>query len=232
MEMYTVCFDASGHEMDQDYVVVAGFISSADHWINFSKEWNERLEKDGLTFLHMKKFAFSKPPFDKLDKAGRQKLLADLLDIIISNVFRLFAVVVNTNHLRKHLSQTAKDQLFLNCYSYAGRTAVSVTSLYLRDQRMNHTPLEVVFEKGDLGVGWLEKRLRDDGYSPQFRFPTDRSLKGVTHAGFAPLQAADFAAYELFQIAKDEKISGAPGQRFMDMVSEIREIHPRKYRRD
>src|ERR1039458_1092492 len=48
LAMMTACFDASGHERDQRFLVVAGFVSSVDDWIDFDRLWRDRLAKDGL----------------------------------------------------------------------------------------------------------------------------------------------------------------------------------------
>ena len=39
MSMFTACFDTNGQEKEHPYMVVAGFISSADEWIKFSEAW-------------------------------------------------------------------------------------------------------------------------------------------------------------------------------------------------
>ena len=41
---WTTAFDASGHESDQDYLVVGGYIARAKDWVDFEKAWLERLE--------------------------------------------------------------------------------------------------------------------------------------------------------------------------------------------
>lgn len=52
MASFTACFDASGQEHEHGYVVVAGFVSTAEEWISFSEKWNETLKRYGLTEFH------------------------------------------------------------------------------------------------------------------------------------------------------------------------------------
>jgi len=52
-------FDASGHESDQPVLVVAGFVSSAKDWDEFSAKWLERLRADDLPYFQASQFANS-----------------------------------------------------------------------------------------------------------------------------------------------------------------------------
>src|SRR5579862_5235981 len=86
-------FDASGKE-DSGLLVVAGFISSQEDWATFDTEWRARLKEDSLDYFHMVDFAASRKQFSagwKDNEPRRQKLLGDLLDIIKSRTYRLFA---------------------------------------------------------------------------------------------------------------------------------------------
>src|SRR5262249_53870978 len=91
MGMYTACFDASGHEQGQDFVVVSGFLSTADEWIRFESEWKNRLSKDGLDCFHMRQFGNDTKA---LPISRRNNLLSDLCDIIGAHTFRHFSTVV------------------------------------------------------------------------------------------------------------------------------------------
>jgi hypothetical protein len=51
--MFTAYFDASGEIIQANRLVMAGFIAHADSWVEWEKEWLERLAKDDLTYLHM-----------------------------------------------------------------------------------------------------------------------------------------------------------------------------------
>ncbi len=61
--MLTTAFDASGSEDDRTCTVVAGFISTADEWIGFSRIWKSRLAEDDLTEFRMSLFQAHMGPF-------------------------------------------------------------------------------------------------------------------------------------------------------------------------
>lgn len=88
-------FDASGKE-DQRRLVLAGFISKAKDWQSFHTLWIERLREDGLEYFHMVDFAASQGQFKgwRNSESRRRKLLADLMDLISSHVYRKFGCVI------------------------------------------------------------------------------------------------------------------------------------------
>ena len=75
--MLTVGFDASGKEADQEHLVVAGFVSSANDWINFEKAWRERLKEGGKEYFHRSEYG-------RVVRAGseREKFFLELLSPI------------------------------------------------------------------------------------------------------------------------------------------------------
>jgi hypothetical protein len=68
MTMLTAAFDCSSDKSEQ-FFVMAGFVSSAEEWANFDKEWRARLKMDNLAYFHMHPFAHAtthpQRPFDK-----------------------------------------------------------------------------------------------------------------------------------------------------------------------
>src|ERR1035441_10749921 len=88
MAMLTAAFDCS-QDKSQQFFVMAGFVSSAEEWSNFDREWRKRLKDDNLEYFHMQRFAHATThptkPFDKSwigKEKRRQRLLSDLLGII------------------------------------------------------------------------------------------------------------------------------------------------------
>jgi hypothetical protein len=103
----TVAFDASGDESSQLIMVVAGFMSSAKDWEDFSIKWVSRLKEDDLTYMHMKEFAHSAGQFSvgwKGEEERRRRLLSDLMALITSHAYRKFGIVVTNETFRKSLS--------------------------------------------------------------------------------------------------------------------------------
>ena len=107
LAMLTAAFDASGHESDQLFLVVAGFISSADDWADFSHRWNERLEKDGIPCFHAAACENNTDEFWGWKKKTKEKikLKEDLIDIINSYSYRLFSSAVEIETLGKAVTR-------------------------------------------------------------------------------------------------------------------------------
>jgi hypothetical protein len=153
--MFTACFDAGGSQHDQQYLVVAGFISSADVWIKFDNAWRERLAQDGLTYFHMVDFAQCTEQFRngwRNNEPRRQQLLADLMDNIQRHAFRRFGCAVNNELFLRHLPKERREEYFLDAYALASMDCVTQV---LRWSKTQPAPafdkVRFVFEYGDLG---------------------------------------------------------------------------------
>lgn len=198
--MFTASFDASGHESDQRYLVVAGFVSSQEHWSEFSRRWTERLRKDRIKLFHAAACENNTNEFwgwkDKTKE--KLKLKEDLIEIIHSCTYRMFVSTIEIETLGK-LSRGNRQHYGLRAYSLAGRTCAARVREWALSFNSRSVP-ELVFEEGDVGTKELEVRLLEDGFArPGFRPKKDKQTKdGQIVEGFIPLQAADFLAYEVF----------------------------------
>jgi hypothetical protein len=199
MGMFTTAFDASGHESDQLIMVVAGFISSANDWIDFSKKWKERLAKDGLKYFHMKEFKY----LWLNDEPRRRALLNDLMEVIRTHAYLKFGVMVSIKGFGVNFSEAEKEEWLLNAYSFAGYKSVKEVCKWAQREHIKSS-IEHIFEEGDLGRGKLEKLAEDSGHILQFRpGKEDRTTdSGNVISAFVPLQAADFLAAEYFMEAE------------------------------
>jgi hypothetical protein len=241
--MYTACFDASGTERDTRFLVFGGFVSTSDYWIKFSQDWKERLAKDGLKYFRTEECAHFKNDFKRYrhDENGRQALQADLMRIIRRYAFRKFAGVLENSLFQAGLSRAAREKFHQSAYVLGGREIANMVRLWMKAERMSdpenwgRPPLQLVYEKGDEGQGLLRERLLAEGYvEPQFRYRTDRFVKGQFHPGFTPLQAADFLAYEVFQFLKNPKtpkerwpfqeFTRMPGPMLMGSISTLKQM--------
>lgn len=199
------CFDASGHESDQPYLVVAGFVSSARDWDDFSVKWLTRLRDDDLPYFHASEFATSSGIFKgwREQEPRRQALCRDLIEIVIGHVFRLFVQGVKPKELSTFFTKEQRAQFNINAYALCGRTCVADLA---RSGLISDIAPELVFESGDLGKGKLTELLLTHGYpEPSFRpgkKPQQTPLGRVEP--FVPLQAADWLAYESFRLLKKD----------------------------
>lgn len=199
--MFTACFDAGGSQHDQEFLVVAGFISSADTWTTFDLLWRERLTKDGIRYFHMEEFAHFRGEFKngwRNNEIKRRSLLSDLLDIIRSHAFRKFGCAIEHKQLTDVISKEQREKYLLDAYSFAGLYCAHQVNQWRVNEKISALP-DLVFEDGDLGKGHLMDRLKKDGFgTPIFRLKKDAEISGRKSPAFTPLQAADFLAYEIF----------------------------------
>jgi hypothetical protein len=204
--MLTAVFDAAGHESDQAFMVVAGFVSRPDHWARFSEDWHERLAQAGIDCFHMAKFLHPK----------YRPLVRDLTAIILRHSFRKFSVIVRVETIPRSFA----DQFKLNAYALAGRIAVANVAMWQLKEWPNTQP-EYVFEDGDRGKGLLMEKMRRDGYPcPIFRPKKDQpSRGGAVIPGFLPLQGADILANRTFAAARDRRTDDILGE--FDCVPEL-----------
>jgi hypothetical protein len=206
--MFIACFDAGGSQHDQNFLVVAGFISSADTWKRFDTAWRERLEQDDLSYFHMVDLAQSTEEFKegwKNNEPRRQKLLADLMEIIQKYAFRRFGCAVNNELFLLHLSKERREEYFLDAYALAGMDCTAQVLRWCKTQPAPefHT-VRFVFEDGDLGKGKLIKRFSNDlDMTPFFEPKQDKLTEHGKIAAFTPLQAADFLSYEILKGCKE-----------------------------
>jgi hypothetical protein len=83
-----------------------------------------------------------------------------------------------------------------------------------------------VFDDGDEGKGELMRILERDGYPlPIFRPSRDQVNKhGQKIRGVVPLQAADFAAYEMRKVFKDDPTESWPLDRYRKSLRALAQV--------
>jgi len=232
--MMTAAFDASGTEHDQIAIVVAGFISSANDWLDFEKAWTARLKVDGIDYFHMVEFAQSNKQFAgwRDQEARRRALLADLLDIISSRCYRKFGCGISIKTWESGISEAHKERFKMTAYGMAGSIAICTVDSWCQSERIRTAP-EVVFEDGDLGKGKFQQEASPRKPEPIFRPKKDTvRADGTIVPGFVPLQAADLLAYELLLGIRNWQ-GGMPRDaryaltRFNDIPGEIKWLEPK-----
>jgi hypothetical protein len=173
-------------------LAVAGFVSSAECWIEWEKEWLSRLREDGLDYFH-------RAELNKWNPVKREKLIEDLCRIIRTYVNSKTGVAVVNAKLRTKLSVDERTRWRLKAYALAGRTAAKEMRIWA-SQWQGPMP-ELIYEQGDYGTGDLMHLLTSQGYpAPIFKPKRTRKHQksGLTIEGAIPLQAADLLAYEVF----------------------------------
>ncbi len=213
--MLTLYCDASGKD-DRDVMVVAGFIASTDDWLNFEREWDRVLRHFKLGYFHMVEFAQSVKQFRgwKDDEERRRQLLTGLAMVIARHAkFWVGASV----YLKDYSKVDAEYKLHEHFFPYplCGLTCVDIAEKWRDAHHMLDIPTEYVFEGGDEHRGQLVERIEEKtGVIPTFR----TRLKAV------PLQAADFAAYELGKMYRTLLKNGL-WERFRSSFQLLKTVH-------
>jgi hypothetical protein len=202
LSAFTCYFDASGTQHDQLALAVAGFMSTAEKWIEFEEAWKSRLSKSGLKHFHKK----------ELDLARYPGLLDDLARIIRDHTMRKFGMVVRVAELHSRVPEKAYNKWHLNAYSYAGRACAAYVRQWAQSWHARSIP-ELIFATGDTGRPQLERRLRRDGFT-DVRFQPAIDVKDIKTGSIIPaaipLQAADLLAYELFNPVREMEKTSKP----------------------
>lgn len=189
--MFSAYFDASG-KRDQPVVVVAGFVSSAECWTEWEREWLKRLSVDGISCFHATELK-------DLTECRRKNLFRDLERIIRDHVAAKAGVAVLYDQVDSIFSPGERKEWRMHAYAIAGRTVAREMRLWASQWR---GPLpELVFERGDEGAGHLHALLTKQGYpAPIFKpkRPFRGPKTGVTEQAAVPLQAGDLLAHAIF----------------------------------
>jgi hypothetical protein len=188
--MFTGFYDASGSE-DQSVLAVAGFVATAEEWIDWETTWLKRLAEDGLKRFHNKEL-------NDWEASRKSVLIADLCAIIKDHVSRKVGVVVVTQDL-DIFSTAEREKWGINPYTLACWIVAGEMSKWARSWSGPYP--EPFFEKGDAGQKWLDRFFECVGYPrPNIKRKKDyvNPKTGIMETGLVPFDAADLFAYELF----------------------------------
>jgi hypothetical protein len=202
MVMLTGAFDVSYDEPLHRFLILAGFVSSAERWADYDVAWRNRLAIDGLPYFQMRQFAHSVGIFDgwRDKEEKRRRLLYDLLDILSAHAFHKFAIVIQASAFGV-LSEESRKELGDTLITAAGNCLVA----QMNDWRLREKiegDVEYIFEDGDEDWGALEKTIKTvTGKRPIRRPKKDDPRKGVL--AFTPLHSSDIIAYEVKKVTDE-----------------------------
>src|SRR5439155_5290325 len=110
--MFTTAFDAAGKDDPKiPCLVVAGFVGTADGWIEFESEWKKRLGP--LSVWETAQMARARPD-----------ILQSLVAMVPAYGFRKFAVGVDRDDL-KSVPDDIRNNFQLHAYPLCARTLVA-----------------------------------------------------------------------------------------------------------
>lgn len=186
--MFTAYFDDSGSPDDGSALVVAGYVSSDEQWLRFEREWNDILRDVGVKHFHMKDFAHSTGEFSHLKhrEQERKRFIERLVGTIRTRVRKSFSGVVVLEDYHAVNKKYLLAEFVGNPYSFCARHCAAKVRLWANKYMYPGNEIRYVFEQGTKGKGDLLQVMTRDGF-PLPIFETK---------GRAPLQAADFVAWE------------------------------------
>jgi hypothetical protein len=212
--MFILYSDASGGK-NIGVTIVSGWLSEKLQWELFDIDWRLLLAKYDVPYFHMREFAHSVGPFEswKGNEGQRANFLRLAVETIANRVHQGFACAIDHAIYAEVDTQYRLSEATGNPYAHAARDCMAHANIWLRKSQRG-IPVDYVFEDGDEGKGLLLDAVarhnkivsgNDLVSIPTFKASRDRgSVKG-----FTPLQAADFAAYELLKahrMGEDESL--------------------------
>lgn len=186
----TLYGDASGKEKDS-ILAVGGVVGRIDEWLAFEPEWNAVLNEFEVPYFHMREFAHSVEAYktgwkEKEDK--RRAFIDALVKVLLRHAgYWMGACVVRSDYLKVDTDYRLHESY--HPYTLCARYCVDQATAW-RDIHWPTVPIKYVFESGDPHPGQLRDAVvRAYGVEPIFRKRDN-----------VPLQAADFAAYEVLKM--------------------------------
>ena len=206
--MFATYSDKAGGA-DHGFVVVAGWLSTYAKWDLFEVHWKLLLARYNLPYFHMAEFAQSTGPFLswKGNEPKRANFLALACEVIRDCVEYGAACIVDHQSFNYVNSRYRLAESVGTPYSLAGRDCVAKFNQHLRSKHNNVLPqIDYIFDDEE-GKGELRRIVVEAGYSEPIFRPSRKDQvdkKGELIKAVVPLQAADFAAYEIRKIRKDD----------------------------
>jgi hypothetical protein len=207
--MLTCYFDDAGGE-DHGYTVVAGWVASVQQWEDFTEDWQELLLEYGLDCFTMKDCAQWRGPFKCWCEDQRRSFLRRSCQIIKTHVQYGYASIVQHAEYRKVNESYTLKEYTKNEYALAGVTCVRNVWEWGKKHHPG-IPMEVVFHRGTKGYGGLIELMEEEfRYTPIFRSACEQEGPRPV----IPLQVADFLAYEVRKIRRDDPDETLPIEKY------------------
>ena len=244
-------FDETGILPNDKVTIIAGFMGSPTAMNKLDKKWKATLKRFGVKVpFHSKEFfapraktkLSKKNPYAGWSNTKRKRFVNALYRLIADRELRLKAVAIDSIHFR---SKTEAERRYLT----GGRWFVMEPEKWLlsgKPASPYHFAFRIIVESCGMSVGRgdrvhiiMSTQDNFEGYAvalyqaildrkPPFKFRQhlEDSIMYASHVKYAQLQAADFAAYWIKQIAikrrADPDYSGTEEEkRFLDLRWEV-----------
>ena len=202
--LFNAYLDDSGTHAASKIISVGGCINEAETLDNFSRAWQERLDKWKLPFFHMTDWAALRGDYKTWSKPVAERRLRELLDLIRDFGIGTFGVAVSRKEFSGVSAMYPKAKRRCGgAYGYLGqRCLVQLREMwggYFEDLGNGGDTADVsyYFEDGTAGYGAIEKAWYRARETVLWR---DVLITRLRKQDSPPLQAADIVAYELREL--------------------------------
>ena len=188
---------------------MAGFIATAEQWIEFKRNWQDALQAYEVTELHIKNFAHSRKESSawKGDEQRRARFLDRLINIIQTRVRHGFACAVMMDGYREVDRQYCLSNKFAPI-GLAACACLDKVKKWASENNIDRKQICYMFEDGDKDKGSLTRSIEEHhGFVPIYLHKSDSGA----------LQAADLLAYEHLIANRRIYKSGTGTLAFSDM---------------
>jgi hypothetical protein len=219
--MLSAFYDDAGGA-DHGFTVVSGWVSTLERWERFDVDWRLILARYDLPYFSMKECSQFSGPFKKWKNClgTRTNFLRDAAAIVKAYALHGFGnIVLHREFDAVNRLYTLKEHVG-SPYALAGYMCVKQTHEWALKNDYEGWKIAYVFDQGTPKSGTLHTLMeREERGAPFFRSPRDVYVDGaVQQKALTPLQAADFLAYEIRKIKRDDPEELWPISRYRKSV--------------
>jgi hypothetical protein len=123
LALYGAFWNESGTQEYDTWLSVAGFVSTADRWVEFSAEWLAVLKDCGVLLFHAKDFNARRGEYRDWTDAEALACSVRLVDVIVNHAIGSVGISVPGPVLRQQIPPHLKGQIG-HPYAVAARTCI------------------------------------------------------------------------------------------------------------
>jgi Protein of unknown function (DUF3800) len=211
---FTVYFDDSGTSPQNPIAVVGGWISPAEQWKKFEREWTRIQEAEGFHVLHMADFMFgsSRTEFGNWNNLKKNRVIRALRKIIQAHCVYGFGFSVHKQDYDEIVSGDVRAKCGRFHYTWAVRMVLGKLERWRQDNLVRE-PIQYVFDRMSEGRYEIDKVFADaentgDAFNRYGIYPGCYSFQDKSDV--LPLQAADLIAWLVYQRALNHALGKPP----------------------
>lgn len=194
MNLIEAYFDESGTHDGSPVMCVAGYLLEAEESKVFTREWNSALSDLGLSHFHMIDCAHGIEEFGQISKQERIDLVIRLIAIINGRVERGLGAMI----VAELYDKIMPHQIMGSAYNYCLWHCLEGTRIWA-DEISYHGDIAYFFESGHKSQSAANRFMHDAFQSAAEKQPFRYlSHSFIDKKKFAPVQAADLLAWQMF----------------------------------